>query len=52
MLGHTADINSLSGMFIVLNFLNQNSNLNLAHWIGIEEEACEVLHLEHSFIWC
>jgi len=20
--------------------------------LGIEEEACEVLHLEHSFIWC
>ena len=20
--------------------------------VGIEEEACEVLHLEHSFIWC
>jgi hypothetical protein len=22
----------------------------LAHWTGIEEEASEVLHLEHSFI--
>ena len=20
--------------------------------LGIGEEACEVLHLEHSFIWC
>jgi len=20
--------------------------------LGIEEEACEMLHLEHSFIWC
>jgi hypothetical protein len=20
--------------------------------LGIEEEASEVLHLEHSFIWC
>jgi hypothetical protein len=24
----------------------------LAHWTGIEEEASEVLRLEHSFIWC
>jgi hypothetical protein len=24
----------------------------LAIGLGIEEEACEVLHLEHSFIWC
>jgi hypothetical protein len=24
----------------------------LAHGLGIEEEASEVLRLEHSFIWC
>jgi hypothetical protein len=25
----------------------------LAHWTcGTEEEASEVLHLKHSFIWC
>jgi hypothetical protein len=23
----------------------------LAHWTGIEEEASELLRLEHSFIW-
>ena len=24
----------------------------LAQWTWNEEEASEVLHLEHSFIWC
>ena len=24
----------------------------LAHWTGTEEETSEVLHLEHSFVWC
>ena len=24
----------------------------LAHGLGIEEEASEVVRLEHSFIWC
>jgi hypothetical protein len=26
--------------------------LKLHIGLGIEEEASEVLHLEHSFIWC
>ena len=33
MLGHIADIKSLSGMFIVLRFLNQNNNLNIYEYI-------------------
>ena len=30
----------------------RNFFIHVVLHIGIEEEASEVLHLEHSFIWC
>ena len=36
------------------NFANAPKNCGESdiRVLGIEEEASEVLHLEHSFIWC
>ena len=31
---------------------NKRTPFTSALDLGIEEEASEVLHLEHSFIWC
>ena len=45
ILGHTADINNLSGVFYVLNFLNQNSNLNIYQYISILNGCNYVVYL-------
>jgi hypothetical protein len=37
---------------ITLNLRLPRASVACHMGLGIEEEACEVLHLEHSFIWC